>query len=278
MSASTGWIIERPEGVDLSNRLRVVWVDTEAAISELVYTLDCYRRDYPAIFINIEGVNISHNGTISIMQIYDAVEHVAYLVDVLTLGEKCFTTPAKHDRTLKDILENNNIRKVFFDVRDDSHALYTHHDIALEGIHDIQLMELGTRRYCRAYVKDLSICIRRDAPISKADMLSWINIKGKGLELLAIELGGSLKVFGQRPLPQDTIQYCTQSVQLLSQLYAHYRSKLTPAWKERMISASKDRVRQSQSANFNGQGIYMAMAPDGWHEIERCPGALVKFH
>ncbi|SPJ72639.1 uncharacterized protein FTOL_02368 [Fusarium torulosum] len=278
MSASTERIIEWREGVELSNRLRVVWVDTEAAISELVYMLDCYRRDIPAIFINIEGVNLSHNGTISIMQIYDAVEHVAYLIDVLTLGEKCFTTPAKHNRTLKDILENKNIKKVFFDVRDSSHALYTHYDIALEGIHDIQLMELATRSYCRAYVKDLSTCIGRDAPISKADMLSWINIKGKGLELLAVEMGGLLKVFNQRPIPQDTIQYCAQNVQLLSRLYAHYRSKLTPVWKERMISASKDRVRQSQLANFNGQGIYMVMAPDGWHEIEECPGALVKFH
>jgi exonuclease 3'-5' domain-containing protein 1 len=278
MSLRTDRIAEWLRSVNLNNRPRVVWIETEAAISELVYTLDGYRRDSPAIFIGLKGENILYRGEISIMLVYDAVEHVVYLIDGLKLGEKCFTTPAKHDRTLKDILENKDVRKVFFDVRSNSHALFTHHGIALDGIHDVQLMELATRSYCRAYVKLLSTCISEDAAISTEDMLSWTNIKEKVRQLLAADKGGSLDVFIQRPLPEDVRQYCAQDAQLLSQLYAHYRSKLTPEWKERMISASKDRVRQSQSANFFGPRIHMFMAPDGWHEIEDCPGALIRVH
>ncbi|KAM0209933.1 hypothetical protein ACHAQD_010953 [Fusarium lateritium] len=277
MSSTTEQIMEWLGAVNMNDNPRVVWVDTEAAISELVYTLDCYRRDSPAIFIDIREVGRSRKRTISVIQLYDAVEHVAYLIDVLTLGEKCFTAPAKDDWTLKDILEDKGIRKVFFDVREDSHALYTHHDIVLGGVHDLQLMELATRSHCRGYVSDLSTCIRREASTSEEDMSSWTEIEEKSLQLFGPKWGDS-EIFNQRPLPEDIRLRCAQNVQLLSHLYTRYRSRLTPEWKRSMVSASADRVQLSQSADFNGRGIYMAVAPKGWHEIEDCPGALVRFY
>lgn len=213
------------------------------------------------------------------MQIYDAVEHVAYLMDVSTLGERCFITPAEHNCTLKDILENPNVRKAFFDVRNDSKALYTHYGIALEGIHDVQLMEVATRSHCREYVSGLSTCIGRNVTISAADLFSWINIPrtGLGLGQFSADFDSLLEDFKQRSLLNGTRRYCPLKFQLLLQLYDYYRSELTAEWKERMISATKNRARQSQSAGVDDQEIDMGRAPDGRHEIEACPGESASF-
>ncbi|KAI6756086.1 hypothetical protein HG530_011822 [Fusarium avenaceum] len=278
MAASTVRILEWLEGVRLSNRLRCVWVDTAPAMSELVHALDNYRRDEPVIFVDVQGATLSRNGAISIMQIYDAVDHDAYLIDVATRGQRCFTTPAKSGRTLKQVLENKNIIKVFFDVRADSEALYTHHGIVLQGIHDVQLMEVATRSYCRGYVSDLPFCIGKDATFTTEDMINWIHLTGTRIGPFSADTDGSLEVFHQRHLLHGTRLYSAQKFNFLMQLYAHYKSKLTPEWEERMISASEDRLQQSQSADFHDQEIDMTRAPVGWHEIENCPGALVTIH
>jgi exonuclease 3'-5' domain-containing protein 1 len=59
------------------------------------------------------------------------------LVDIYTLGDKAFPTIGAGGRTLKGILESDSIPKVFFDVRNDSDALFSHFQIRLAGIHDL---------------------------------------------------------------------------------------------------------------------------------------------
>ena len=71
-----------------------------------------------------------------------------YLIDVHTLGELVFTTVGidNPNVTLKSILENETIPKVFFDVRNDSNALFFLYNIKLAGIHDLQVMQAATNR------------------------------------------------------------------------------------------------------------------------------------
>ncbi|KAH7016464.1 uncharacterized protein B0I36DRAFT_355252 [Microdochium trichocladiopsis] len=57
-----------------------------------------------------------------------------------------FNTSGKNGVTMKDILEDPAIPKVFFDVRSGADALYAHFNIALQGVEDVQLMENVARR------------------------------------------------------------------------------------------------------------------------------------
>ncbi|KAF4998971.1 hypothetical protein FGRMN_2770 [Fusarium graminum] len=250
--------------VKLDKKPKVIWADNEAAISQLVNAIEHDQKDTPWIFVDLEGVNLSRQGTISIMQIYDAIDDCTYLIDVHTLGKKCFSTADEHGRTLKNILEDKSIIKVFFDVRNDSDALYGHYRIALEGVHDLQLMELASRSFSKRCVNGLSKCIERDAPLSIQERSKWIATKEKGVRLFAPEKGGSYEVFNKRPIPEDIKSYCAQDVQFLPRLYKYYKPKMTTTWHAKMLSASKDRVSMSQSATYNGKGKHMAMAPDGW--------------
>ncbi|KAH7263749.1 hypothetical protein BKA59DRAFT_449943 [Fusarium tricinctum] len=210
MSARNARTIEVPiewfDPLVLSDIPTVVQVNTEAAISELVVTLDRYRPGYAVIFIDIQG---------------------------------------------------------------------TQYGIVLEGAHDIQLMELATRSLCRGYVSGLATCIARDDTIPAEDVLRWINMGGGQF---SADFNSAFEDFKQRPFSNGTRRHCPQKFKLLVRLYDHYSSELTPEWKARMVSATKDRVRQSQSAGVDDHEIDMGRAPDGWHEIEDCPGESANFY
>ncbi|KAL6909140.1 ribonuclease H-like domain-containing protein [Trichoderma evansii] len=250
--------------LDLGDSLNPTLIDTVPGVAEVVDSLEGLPVEPPSIYIDLEGVNLSRIGTISILQVYIHTTKQVYLIDVLTLRDKCFSTCGESGRTLKDIFESSTIPKVFFDVRNDSDALYHHFQINLAGVLDLQLMELATRNSNRRLVSGLSKCIERDAPLSATERRSWMQIKDKGVQLFNPENGGSYAVFNERPLREDISLYCTQDVQILPRLWAHYSSKITPAWKLRVNSVSKERVEQSQSPSYNGKGRHMALAPAGW--------------
>ncbi|KAG6301925.1 hypothetical protein E4U09_004248 [Claviceps aff. purpurea] len=125
------------------------------------------------VYVDLEGCQLSRNGTISIVTIYATTLATAYIVDVHKLGKSAFTTANTTGTTLKAILESANIKKVIFDVRNDSDALFHHFQISLQGVQDLQLMELAARRKNRRSVAGLAKCIQNDSPISKAEKMKW---------------------------------------------------------------------------------------------------------
>ncbi|KAK4666161.1 hypothetical protein QC763_608330 [Podospora pseudopauciseta] len=240
-------------------------IDTATAMSALVDILNGQPITPPSLYIDLEGVNLSRHGTISILQIYVLPLRRAYLIDIHILGEKAFSTlSSTTGRTFKDILESETIPKVFFDVRNDSDALFSHFQIRLAGVQDLQLMELATRTFSRRVVCGLARCIEHDASLSASERSSWMATKERGTRLFAPERGGSYQVFNERPLNEEIRRYCVQDVHLLPRLWAHYYSKLTKAWERRVCEASRDRVALSQTPGFNGKGRHMALAPAGW--------------
>lgn len=89
---------------------------------------------FPAIFIDLKGVQVSRQGSVSILQIYLASANETFLFDVHTLGRHVFDTAMKGGSTLKSLLESTVILKVAFDVRNDSDALCSLFDINLAGV------------------------------------------------------------------------------------------------------------------------------------------------
>lgn len=166
MASIQDTITQRLTAVKLEDKSTIIFVNSTTAIAELVDSLDGPPTVHPSIFIDLEGVNLSRHGTISIMQVCHLPSKYTYLINLYTLGDKYFSTPGSNGRTLKDILESDSITKVFFDVRNDSDTLYGHFQIKLASIHDLQLMELSTQSFSRRYVSGLSKYIERDAPLS----------------------------------------------------------------------------------------------------------------
>jgi exonuclease 3'-5' domain-containing protein 1 len=82
---------------------------------------------------------------------------MTYIFDVHVLGGEAFSTTNTTGNSLKTILESANIPKVFFDTQNDSDALYSYYRTCVDGIIDLQLLELATRSYLLDLVAGLSL-------------------------------------------------------------------------------------------------------------------------
>ncbi|KAH8593887.1 ribonuclease H-like domain-containing protein [Bisporella sp. PMI_857] len=238
-------------------------IDTCVGVGDLIDALGDVNTTVPLLYFDLEGINLGRHGSVSIMQLLVYPANQIYLIDVHTLGEDAFRTPGKTGTTLKDILESESIPKVFFDVRNDSDALFHHFSIKLAGIQDLQLMELATRRVqlYRKYLFGLSKCVERELSLSMAESREWKDVKERGLNLFAPERGGSYEVFNIRPLPDAVVQYCIQDVQFMPKLWLRYHSKMADSWRVKVQEASRERVALSQTKSYNGNGQHMALAP-----------------
>lgn len=245
---------------DLSPKI----IDTTAAIGELVELLTDVPNNPPSIYVDLEGINLSRHGLISIMQIFSLPRNEVYLIDVHTLGQEAFSRPSTSGKTLKGILEDENIQKALFDVRNDSDALYAHFGVHLAGIQDIQLLELATRSRSRRFINGLARCIERDAGLTWSEASAWKNIKDNGRQLFAPERGGSYEVFNSRPLSEAIIKYCAQDVRILPKLWAVYNGKLGWRCKEKIEVATRDRINVCFQAGYTGVGRHMAQSPSGF--------------
>ncbi|KAF2135225.1 uncharacterized protein K452DRAFT_334717 [Aplosporella prunicola CBS 121167] len=147
----------------------------------------------PSLYIDLEGVNLSRHGSISILQVLLLGEEHVYLIDIYRLGPQAFTTVGKNALSLRQVLESDTIAKAVFDVRNDSDALYHHYGIQLKRMHDIQLMEVATRRkgLSRKCVNGLAKCIEYDAGLSSAEKAGWKATKDTGTRLFLPAHGGS---------------------------------------------------------------------------------------
>jgi exonuclease 3'-5' domain-containing protein 1 len=237
------------------------FIDSCDSLRNLIGILSGLPTEPPSLYLDLEGVDLSRHGTISILQIYVSPKDHTYLIDVYSLREETFLTTGIGGQTLKAILESSAIPKVFFDVRNDSDALYAHFGVKLAGVQDIQLMELATRRFSKRYVNGLSRCIERDAEMTAIEKQIWKSVKERGQKLFDPGRGGSYEVFNVRPLAGDITAYCIQDVRFMPKLWAGYSSKLTPQWATKVDKATKERVALSQSDTFNGKGGHMALGP-----------------
>ncbi|KFZ04343.1 hypothetical protein V501_09190, partial [Pseudogymnoascus sp. VKM F-4519 (FW-2642)] len=125
-------------------------IDTPLAIGHLTDTLLDLPTSPPSLYLSISGVSITRHGSISLIQLLVLPTNLTYLIDIHTLRASAFTTAGPRGRTFQSILEDPAIPKVFFDIRAPSSALHGLFAISLAGIHDLQLMELATRRRPRS--------------------------------------------------------------------------------------------------------------------------------
>lgn len=89
----------------IKHRAHPLIVDTSEAVKSLVETLALAQADSNSIYLDLEGVNLSRHGSISLIQIWIPLHDQPFIVDVHTLGTQAFSTPNTSGETLKTVLE-----------------------------------------------------------------------------------------------------------------------------------------------------------------------------
>ncbi|KIV89994.1 hypothetical protein PV10_07344 [Exophiala mesophila] len=238
-----------------------IFVDTPSLVRDLLKAIETCPVDRPFLFVDLEGINLSRHGSISIMQILIPATGVVYLVDVVTLKAEAFDTASDSGLTLKKVLESETIPKVFFDVRNDSDALFSHFVISLQCVVDIQLLELVTRPGQGRYLRSLSKCVEENAGLARTELRQWQSIKEAGKKLFAPDKGGSYEMFNARPLPATLVQYCVQDVLLMPKLVLKFSALLSDTKASKVAQETTRRIQESQSASYQSHGRHKAIGP-----------------
>lgn len=69
--------------------------------------------------IDLEGVDLSRVGTISLLQIFSDLSNSVWVIDIFTLGSAAFNHIDPHGQSLKAVLENRATVKVWENSRCD---------------------------------------------------------------------------------------------------------------------------------------------------------------
>jgi exonuclease 3'-5' domain-containing protein 1 len=233
-------------------------IDTTSRLQSFLDSIPPDTSKPPILYVDLEGNNLSRHSTLSLVTIFVEPKDKVYFVDVTTLQHNAFDTAGSNGRTLRTVLESKDVIKVFFDIRNDSDALFSLYGVRVGGIEDLQLIELASRTFDKRHLNGLAKCIERDSTIGYNEKQEWKNVKEKGKTLFDPRYGGSYAVFDERPLSPEIHTYCVQDVTLMPHLRTIYRTKLCDAWWKKIKKETQVRIRLSQSANFNGKGQHMA--------------------
>ncbi|KAL3462798.1 ribonuclease H-like domain-containing protein [Aspergillus heterothallicus] len=223
------------------------------------------RNDFPSLFIDLEGMNLGRHGSISIMSLYVLTKRTVYLIDVCKLGNEAFSTSNGDGKSLKYLLECPATLKVFFDARRDLEALSALYGVSVDGIRDVQLMELGTRKGAKDFLAGLGKCVVKHSTVSAVEKQAWELIKSNTRRLFDPAFGGRYDIFNERPVREDIKKYCAGDVTVLPDLFKVYDAILNQPemkfWKLHVLGATKERIRLARNLEFASTSKFTARGP-----------------
>ncbi|POS68598.1 3'-5' exonuclease [Diaporthe helianthi] len=254
---------------------QAIIVDSKPKLVSLLDKLSAIRPPAglfvpPSIYCDIEGQNLGRHGTISILSLFLYPDNTAYLIDVHTLQHDAFTTANDSSTTLKGILESSEVPKGFFDIRNDSDALFSLFGIKVACIHDIQLLELARRNGPKRRVSGLARCIETDlaAAPERVGALQVISAKQDGEKIWNPRLGGTYAAFDKRPMAPAIVAYCSADVSILPSLWKVYVRGLVDDgkmfWRSQVWEKTLARIKESQGARYDPQGANKSAGPSDW--------------
>ncbi|KAJ5889290.1 hypothetical protein N7504_010100 [Penicillium tannophilum] len=231
------------------------------------------RPGVPSLFIDLEGIQLGRHGSISIMALYISSKKRVYLIDIYRLGKEAFSTINSDGKSLKNILESPDILKVLFDVRHASDAFFGLYGVSVDGIRDVQLMELGTRTGSKDLLAGLKKCVETDSTITQTEKTAWGRTKDHARQVFDPSLGGRHEVFNERPIRQVIAEYCAGNVTLLPDLFNVYSAKLHPPretfWRVHILEATKELIKLSKNPRFDGASPANVHGPWDKESIEQ---------
>ncbi|XP_052776796.1 uncharacterized protein LOC128214394 [Mya arenaria] len=167
--------------------------------------------------LDCEGDSLSRKGKVQLLSI--ATRKKSYILDIQKLKALPF------EGGLRELLEDKHAIKLMFDCREDADALFHQFHVKLDGVLDIQLLEImkrheferkninrkrGDHTYGAIYLKSLLGCIKEN--IEFEEMVKHKEY-GKGLE----------REWAKRPLTAEQIKYAKTDVLSLFCLFDHFK-------------------------------------------------------
>ncbi|QDS76299.1 hypothetical protein FKW77_002119 [Venturia effusa] len=233
-----------------------VLISTTHELEEFISTI----ADSDTLYLDLEGKSLGRNGSICIVSILVHPKHIVRLIDITTLGKDAFTTAGSNGKTLKSILEDDNIMKCIWDCRNDADALYSLYQVSLAGVTDIQLFENATRTGAKTYLCGLAKAIEWDLQLNWSDRRRWQDTKKAVTGLMSSD------IFAARPMERNTIDYCVNDLvhlPLLLNVYTARLEVLSSNWTVRVRDATARRIQDARSEGYEPHSEQKRFGPWG---------------
>lgn len=248
----TGGLEVHTSGVDeafCESLFRINLVDSFGSLMRLLRHLEFVTGsgEDVALAVDFEGVRLCRTGELCLMQLTCSDDPtLVYVLDVHVLGARTFTLQTQKGTSMKGLLEDQNIRKVWFDPRNDADALYHQFGIMPHGIFDLQLAEVADRRMRGLtvnFVQGLYRCLTQCPSMTPEQQVFAENINNLGKSLFEPQHGGTYEIFQQRPLNAMILIYAAHDSRYMLVLYDRYMSTIGARWAQRVLSAGERRGR-----------------------------------
>ncbi|KAF8915164.1 ribonuclease H-like domain-containing protein, partial [Mucidula mucida] len=191
-------------------------------------------RTNSTLIVKCEGRNLGETGgALSIMTLRTTTSTAlrTYIFDTIYLSSTQL-------RPIFDLLQSNDIRKVFFDGRKDYSALYHEHHVTLQNVLDMQIADVVSRgedrddqaRRLYGFLHPPDVrgqpFLNANAPMyANVQMLNGLRkcVEEHGLDIsMVISLSVSHPLWMERPLTDQHLRYAASDVLLIHALYNHF--------------------------------------------------------
>ncbi|KAI6080213.1 hypothetical protein F4821DRAFT_68875 [Hypoxylon rubiginosum] len=229
-------------------------VNSPETLSSLIENLQGLLIKPPSIFLDTEQFR---DGKVVFLHLSVPLQNTIYRIQIDGPGGVDLSTKNAAGESLSTILQSDKIPKVVFDVRGISKALFDQHNLSLDGIRDLQLMELASRdgRQSKKYVAGLAKCVETDIPASNEARKRWF-------ESDSVDGNSSFGVLG------NTLRSSMKRVKIFPTLWNIYYERLRRPgeafWHSNSRFEAQARVKASQKPNFNVNDRGNALGPDSW--------------
>jgi hypothetical protein len=246
----------------LNSQFRVCLVDDYGSLLNLLYELSKLKHmcnidpSYSAaVAVDLEGLKLCRHGPIALAQLCLSSDlHTTYVIDITRLGYHAFNTCTFDGVSLRRVFQDPAIKKVLYDPRNDSDALFHQFNIALDGVFDLQTAEVALRRSRGLnvrFVQGLFRCLSSQPDFLSEEQKKFAEIVNEaGKRLFEPEYGGSYDVFTQRPLHPSILVYASHDVRYLIPLMLRFEQQLREEqqedahdWISRIYAASEIRAQ-----------------------------------
>lgn len=230
------------------------WLDNQDALIFFLNEIDGLFDEVPSFYVDTEGYKLGRFGTLDLLQIYVLPLRETFIVDVFTLKQAAFDTSLR-GIALRKLFESSSIKKVFFDVRNDSDAMFSLYNVFLRGVIDLQMMEYFQQGRSGRNLAGLRACVERDSGLPTEDIQDWLGLK--------LTIPGSLSdgASQRRPLSEDLFLYAAGDVEYLPLLYERYSLRLTRQGWDTLCAENEKRLRRSRMPTYDPQGKQKGKGP-----------------
>jgi exonuclease 3'-5' domain-containing protein 1 len=227
-------------------------------------------KDDQVLFIDFEGINLSRSGVLCCGQLMYPGSSTIYILDNITYPQVFTLAIEKSIGTqpfsLQGCFESEDFRKVLFDPRQDSDAIYAQHGVHMRNVICLKLSDVANDRCYkkakRPFVHGLAKVLEQVLPTAQRQYAK--QVKEKGLKMCATEHGGSYEVFRERLLDRHMVEYMCMDIVHLEHLYKERFLTLPPSYQAWVMKHSSKSIDVCLRATGLSKGPHLARAPPAY--------------